>query len=140
MERCPCCNARLKGALICPRCQANLSAVIGSEQAAEHYLAKAIQHWAQNNKDQSIHTLVLSLRLKKTQLAITFRNFLIQKYYQDVVQRLEKKQLLSANQCLYQARQITLYSQQLQQLQDFTRYLLAKHHEQVQANSKTDCE
>jgi predicted acetyltransferase len=138
MERCPCCNARLKEALICPRCQANLSAVIGSEQAAEQYLAKAIQHWAQSDKEQSLRALVLSLSLKKTQIAVAFRDFLIQKYYQEVVQLLGKKQLLSANQCLYHARQILPYSPQLQQLQAFTRYLLVKYHAQDKVNSKTD--
>jgi len=140
MKRCPCCNARLKEAVTCPRCQANLSAVIDSVQAAEYYLAKAIQHWAQNNKEQGIHALVLSLQLKKTQLALIFRDFLIQKYYQEIVQRLKRKRLLSANQYLYQARQLSAYSPQLQQLQAFTTYLLARHHKQVQANSKADCE
>ena len=134
MERCPCCNARLKAALICPRCQADLSAVIGAQQAAEKHLAKAIQHWSQSDKEQSIRALVLSLNLKKTQVAVLFREFIIQKYYQEVVQLLGKKQLLSANQCLYHARQLLSYSPQLQQLQAFTGYLLVKHHKQVQAN------
>ncbi|RLA21714.1 MAG: hypothetical protein DRQ62_09145, partial [Gammaproteobacteria bacterium] len=64
MERCPCCNARLKEAVICPRCRADLSAVIGSEQAAEKYLAKAIQQWAEGEGEQSIQALVFALNLK----------------------------------------------------------------------------
>ncbi len=138
MERCPCCNARLKEALVCPRCQANLSAVIGAQQAAEQHLAKAIQYWAKSDKEQSIRALVLSLSLKKTQVAMLFRDFLIQKYYQEVVQLLEKKQLLSANQSLYHARKLISYSPKLQKLQAFTGYLLVKYHERVQADSKAD--
>jgi len=51
---------------------------------------------------------------------------------------LAQKHLLSANQRLYHARLLLPYSPQLQQLRMFTGYLLAKHHEQVQASSKID--
>jgi len=138
MERCPCCNARLKEAVICPRCRADLSAVIGSEQAAEKYLAKAIQRWAEGEGEQSIRALVFALNLKKTQVAMVFRDFLIQQYYLEVLELLAQKHLLSANQRLYHARLLLPYSPQLQQLRIFTGYLLAKHHEQVQASSKID--
>jgi len=136
MERCPCCNARLKEAVICPRCRADLSAVIGSEQAAEKYLAKAIQHWAEGEGEQSIQTLVFTLSLKKTQVAMVFRDFLIQQYYLEVLELLAQKYLLTANQRLYHARLLLPYSPQLQRLRMFTDYLLVKHHEQVQASSK----
>ncbi len=138
MERCPCCNARLKEAVTCPRCRADLSAVIGSEQAAEKYVAKAIQQWAEGEGEQSIQALVFALNLKKTQLAVVFRDFLIQQYYQEVVQLLTQKHLLSANQCLYHARKLLPYSPQLQQLHAFTGYLLARHHEQFQVGTKID--
>jgi len=138
MERCPCCNARLKEAVVCPRCQADLSAVIGSKQAAEQYLAKAIQHWAHKEAEQSIAALMSALSLKKTRLTLLFRDYLIQQYYLEVLELLAQKHLLSANQRLYRARLLLPYSQPLQQLRAFTDYLLAKHHEQVQASSKID--
>jgi hypothetical protein len=126
MERCPCCNARLKEAVTCPRCRADLSAVIGSDQAAERHLAKAIQQWADGESEQSIQTLVFSLSLKKTQLAMVFRDFLIQHYYVEVLELLAQKHFLSANQRWYCARLLVPYSPQLQQLRIFTDYLLAK--------------
>ncbi|MBE0471222.1 MAG: hypothetical protein IBX55_17140 [Methyloprofundus sp.] len=135
MERCPCCNARLKGAVDCPRCQADLSAVIGAEQTAEHYLAKAIQHWAHKQAEQSIAALMLALSLKKTALSLLFREYLIQHYYVEVVELLAGKHLLSANQQLYNARRLLPYSPQLQQLRTFTHYLLAQRHEPFQTSS-----
>jgi len=78
------------------------------------------------------------LNLKKTQVAMVFRDFLIQQYYLEVLELLAQKHLLSANQRLYHARLLLPYSPQLQQLRMFTGYLLAKHHEQVQASSKID--
>jgi len=138
MERCPCCNARLKEVVICPRCRADMSAVIGSEQAAEQYLAKAIQCWEQKEAAQSIAALMAALSLKKTRLTLLFRDYLIQQYYSEVLELLAKKHLLSANLQLYSARRLLPYSQQLQQLRTFTDYLLARHHEQIQASSKID--
>ena len=138
MERCPCCNARLKEAVICPRCRADLSAVIGSEQAAEQYLTKAIQYWAQKEAEQSIAALMAALSLKKTRLTLLFRDYLIQQFYLDVLELLTQKHLLSANQHLYCARQLLSFSPQLQQLRTFTDYLLAKHHEQILVNSNID--
>ncbi len=135
MERCPCCNARLKEAVVCRRCQADLSAVMGSEQAAEQYLAKAIQHWAHKQAEQSIAALMSALSLKKTRLTLLFRDYLIQQYYLDVLELLAQKHLLSANQRLYSARRLLPYSPQLQQLRTFTDSLLAKHHERFQQSS-----
>jgi len=129
MERCPCCNARLKEKLICPRCQADLSALIAAGQVAEQSLAKAIQHWENKQGEQSIAALMLALSLKKSSLALRFRGYLIQQYYREVLDLLARKQLLSANQQLYKARRLLPCSVELQQLRTFTDYLLAKHHE-----------
>ncbi len=129
MERCPCCNARLKDNIICPRCQADLSALSAAEKTAEQYLAKAIQYWANKQGEQSIAALMSALNLKTSSLALTFRDYLIQQYYREVLELLAQKQLLSANQQLYKARRLIPYSAELQQLRTFTGYLLAKHHE-----------
>ena len=45
MDRCPCCNARLAEAVFCPRCQADLSSVLGSEHMARYWLNYALQFW-----------------------------------------------------------------------------------------------
>ncbi|MCF7971693.1 MAG: hypothetical protein K9L22_11090 [Methylococcaceae bacterium] len=129
----------MKDAVLCPRCQADLSAVIGSEQAAEYYLAKAIQHWALKQAEQSIAALISALSLKKTRLTVLFREYLIQQYYLEVLELLAQKHLLSANQRLYSARRLLPYSPQLQQLRAFTDYLLARHHEQIQRSSQASC-
>jgi len=129
MERCPCCNARLKEKLTCPRCQADLSALIAAGKVAEQSLAKAIQLWANKQGEQSIAALMLALSLNKSSLALRFRGYLIQQYYRKVLDLLARKQLLPANQQLYKARRLLPYSAELQQLRTFTDYLLAKHHD-----------
>jgi hypothetical protein len=127
MERCPCCNARLGGAARCPRCQADLSHMMAAEQAARFWLAKAIQYWQDNEAGQSVSALELSLRLKKTGLALVFRDFLIRQQCQDVLDLLAQKQLLPAKQRLYSLRNWLPHSQLLQQLNAFTDYLLVQN-------------
>jgi hypothetical protein len=123
MERCPCCNARLGGAARCPRCQADLSYMMAAEQAARFWLAKAIQYWQDNEAGKSVSALELSLRLKKTGLALVFRDFLIRQQCQGVLDLLAQKQLLPAKQRLYSMRNWLPHSQLLQQLNAFTDYL-----------------
>jgi methylphosphotriester-DNA--protein-cysteine methyltransferase len=129
MERCPCCKARLGGATLCPRCQADLSKVIGAEQSAQYWLSKAIQHWEENEDEQSLSALELSLRLKITKLALVFRDFLIHQQCRGILDLLAQKKLLPAQQRLYRVRKLLPYSKLLQQLHSFTDYLLAKNQE-----------
>jgi len=124
MERCPCCNARLREAVQCSRCKADLNAVINSEKAAQYWFSKAIQTWRDSNIEQSIDALDLSLRLKKSKLALVFRDFLIREQCQNILELLAQKQVLSAKHQLYEMRGLLSYSEQLQQLQKFTEYLL----------------
>ena len=77
MQRCPCCNARLRGAAVCPRCQADLRAGIAAGQAARWWLGRAVQHWQSGSREQALQALQRSLRLEKAPLALHFRNFLI---------------------------------------------------------------
>ncbi len=126
MERCPCCNARLAGSALCPRCQADLDTVINSEQAAQFWLCKAIQYWGESEAEQSLGALIVSLHLKRTELAVVFRDFLIQQLYRDVLELLAQKQLLPAKQKLYRMRSLLPYSLLLQRLQTFTDYLLVE--------------
>jgi len=129
MERCICCNARLGGVALCPRCNADLSGVINSEKAALYWLSKAIQNWQENKIEQSLDALGLSLHLKKTKLAIIFREYLIRQKSRDLLELLAQKQVLPAKQQLYKIRNLLPYSKQLQQLHTFTDYLLTKNQE-----------
>ena len=132
MERCPCCNARLRERTVCSRCKADLSVLISSEQAAHNWLAKAIHSCLAGNIEQSIHATAASLALKKIELALVFREFLIQQQCRDILDLLAQKQLLKAKQRLYSVRMLLPYSQQLQQLYSFSDYLLAQDQDDSQ--------
>ncbi len=123
MDRCPGCNARLRRQAKCPRCQTDLSVVIGSELAAQRWLSKAMEYALHSKMEQSVEALVISIRLKKTQLAIVFRGFLIMQQCQYVLDLLAQKQLLPAKQRLYKLRLLFPYSQQLRQINFFADYL-----------------
>ncbi|WP_020160145.1 MULTISPECIES: hypothetical protein [Methylobacter] len=128
MQRCPCCRARLGGAARCPRCGADLGKIIGAGQAARFWLAKAIQAWRENEAGQSVSALEYSLHLKKTELALVFRDFLIDRHCQGILGLLEQRQPLSAKQRLYSVRHLLPHSPMLRQLNAFTDYLLARKH------------
>ena len=129
MERCPCCNARLGTATLCPRCKADLNTVICSEKAAQYWLSKAIQNLQESKTEQSIDALGVSLRLKKTELALVFRDFLIRQQCQNILDLLAQKQVLPAKQQLYKMRNLLPHSKLLQQLHTFTDYLLVNNQE-----------
>ncbi len=126
MERCPCCRARLGSASVCPRCQADLGKVIGAGQSAQFWLDKAIQHWQDNEAEQSILALEYSLRLNKTRLALAWRDFLVQQQSRAVLDLLAQKQLQPAKQSLYSVRRLFPHYLLLQELRSFTDYLWAK--------------
>ncbi len=124
MQRCPCCNARIRDSALCSRCRADLSAIIETEKAAGFWLFKAIQYRKESHIEKCIDALCFSLRLKKTTLAINLCDFLIQQSSQDVLGLLEKKQIIPAKQQLYTMRRLYPFSEQLQQLNGFADYLL----------------
>ncbi len=124
IERCPCCHARLNKTPSCPRCLADLSRVINAEKAAGFWLSKAVQFLSDNKLEKSSLALKKSLQFKSTDIAIIFQDFLIYQQSQLVLALLEKSQLLSAKQILYQIRPLTPQSKQLQELNSFTDYLL----------------
>ena len=88
MERCPCCQSRLRGAAHCPRCQADLTWVIRSERLSEDWLACAVQAWDTGDSDLCVEALSRSLRLKTTPTALLFRDFVIRRQLPRVFQRL----------------------------------------------------
>ncbi len=130
MGRCPGCNARLREVAICPRCKADLSAIIKAEQSAQFWLSKAIYYCLESNTEQSIAALNLSLCLNKTRMADVFRGFLIQQQCKRILDLLSKKQLLSAKQQLYRVRELLPHSKQLRKLDGFTDYLLLENRQQ----------
>jgi len=130
MTRCPCCNARLKESLTCPRCRADLSMLINTTQAAHFYISEAVQFWKNKNIYASVQAINTSLHLKHTKMGVVFREFIIKQQCQLVLDLLAKKQLLAAKRELVQSRLLIAYSQKLQQLQSFNDFLLVKHYEQ----------
>jgi hypothetical protein len=126
MTRCPCCKARLRESEQCPRCKADLSLIIGSEQFARLWFSKAIHYWLENKTEQSITALECSLGQKESKIAVVFRYYIVQKKCQYILELLAQKQLLSAKNQLYSVRRLFPHSNQLQQLNVFTDYLLRK--------------
>jgi len=126
MVRCPCCNARLQQAIVCPRCRAELIKLMSAEKSAELWLSMAMQLLLANQVEKSCIAIKKSLRLKTTKTAIVFCEFLIDQQSKLVLELLLKAQVLSAKKTLYQVRLLNPQSRRLQQLADFTDYLLLK--------------
>ena len=127
MERCPCCNARLTGAIFCPRCQADLSNVLGSEQLARHWLNNALQFWIAHEPQMAILALIKSVNLKQTPSALIFRDFIIRQQCQNVLGLLEKKDYTEAKESLSLLRDLNPDNKFLKQLHGFTKYLFVKN-------------
>lgn len=124
MERCPCCKSRLRESSLCPRCQADLSGIFNTEHSAEYWLTHALKYWVENEIKQSLEALEYSIRLKKTDLALAFREFIIEQQGKDILFCLAQKQMITAKSQLYKIRPLFPYSKLLQELNDFTDYLL----------------
>ncbi len=127
MDRCPCCNARLRDVSVCPRCKADLGAIINAGQSAQFWLSKAIHNCLESKTEQSIAALELSLCLKKTRMAEVFRDFLIQRHCREILNLLAKKQLLPAKQKLFSVRVLLPHSKQLRKLDGYTDFLLVNN-------------
>ncbi len=127
MERCPCCNARLREPSLCPRCKTDLELLVRVEQAAQFWFAKAIQHFFTADYEHCIAGIAVSLNLKKTELAVAFREYLIHQQCREILDLLAQKQLLLAKQRLYSVRNLFPHSQQLQKIHAFCDYLLAQN-------------
>ena len=126
MERCPCCNARLTGAQFCPRCQADLGSLLGSEQLARHWLNNAMQFWFAREPQMAILALTKSVNLKQTSSALVFRDFITRRQCQKVLALLAEKKCIKAEKLLSMLRDLNPDSEFIRQLYGFTEYLLAK--------------
>ncbi|SJM90923.1 conserved hypothetical protein [Crenothrix polyspora] len=123
MERCSCCNARLSGALTCPRCQANLTDVVSSEQRAQHLLEQAMQLWFAQESKLAIMVLSKAISYKKTPAAVIFRDFMVRQSCSKVLALLAQYKYKEAQQTLTLLRTLHPTHQLLVQLQGFTHYL-----------------
>ena len=126
MERCPCCMARLSGAQVCPRCQADLGGVIGSEKTAQYWLDLAVRFWMQHEAVLAMQTLNKSLRLKKLPPALAFCDFVIYRQVHQVLALLAKSNFTEAKHRINLLRELQPDNNLLKQLQGFTGYLMAK--------------
>ena len=127
MERCPCCNARLTGSQFCPRCQADLGSVLGSEKMARNWLSNATQFWFAREPQMAILALTKSIHLKQTPLALVFRDFIIRQQCQNVLGLLEEKKFTEAKESLSLLRDLNPHNKFLKKLYGFTKYLQAKN-------------
>ena len=123
MERCPCCNARLTGA-VCPRCQADLSSVLGSEHWARHWLSTAVQFWFAHEPRMAILALTESVKLKQTPSALAFREFITRQKIQKTLALLAEKKCGEAESLLALLRELNPDHQLIRQLWLYTGYLL----------------
>jgi hypothetical protein len=126
MERCPCCNARLTGGRLCPRCQADLSSVLGCEELASYWLNKTVQFWLAGEPQMAILALTKSLYVKQTSLALAFRDFIVEQECKNVLGLLEKMDFAEAKQSLSLLHDLSPHHKFMKQLSGFTRYLMAK--------------
>ena len=126
MERCPCCKARLTGAQFCPRCQADLAGVLGCETLARNWLINAVKFWDARESKMAILALSKSIYLKQTPLALIFRDLIIRKQCQNVLELLEKKEFAVAKESLSLLRDLNPQNKFLKKLYRFTKYLLLK--------------
>jgi len=126
MERCPCCKARLAEADVCPRCQADLVAVMGCDRYAQHWLAHAVRFWAEHEPRLAMLALLKSLRLKQTASAQAFCDFIVREQDQEVLALLAENKSIEAERLLDLLRELKPGNELLKQLQGFAGYLAAK--------------
>ena len=124
MDRCPCCNARLTEAVFCPRCQADLSSVLGSEHMARYWLNNALQFWVMGESQMANLALTKSVNLKKMPTALVFRDFIIRRQCQNVLRLLTNEDYAKAIEALSPLRNLHPDHQFISQLHGFTQYLL----------------
>ena len=123
MERCPCCNARLTG-VVCPRCQADLSSVLGSEHWARHWLSTAAQFWFAQEPQMAILALTESVKLRQTPSALAFRDFITRQKIQKALALLAEKKCLEAQRLLALLHELNPDHPLIRQLWLYTGYLL----------------
>jgi hypothetical protein len=136
MERCSCCNARLNGALCCPRCQADLTEVISSEQRGQQLLEQSMQLWFGHEPMLAIQSLSKALPYKKTPAALIFRDFMLRQSCSKTLALLAQGNYLEARQTLALLSGLDPTHQLVRQLQGFSQYLLSRQDSPVKGAFK----
>ena len=115
MQRCPCCRARLKEAQNCPRCKADLSKVYAVEQAARFWYQKAVELWLKEEPMPAANALKKSLQFKKTELALAFQGYIIDRQCEKTVDLLLVDNFAEAEQAIasVQTLQVSDFERQL---------------------------
>ncbi len=76
MERCPTCQARLRGEPVCGRCRSDLSFALAAEARAAGRLRAAVARLAEGDEAAALDAVEESLRFKRGLLAMRLRDFL----------------------------------------------------------------
>ena len=130
MQRCPCCKARLSsGDTRCPRCAADLSQVVLCGQLARQWLSASVQFLSDREPEFAIHALKRSLAYQYTPTALIFRDFLLQKQYQDVFDLLAQEKWQPARQRLSLLCGLQSDDQGFRKLQGFIDFVALKNRE-----------
>ena len=82
MQRCPCCSARLKEAVSCPRCKADLQEIIRVQRMAKFWYQKAIDCYLNNEPQDCLDALTRSLQLRHSESGSLFMAFVIERQKQ----------------------------------------------------------
>ncbi len=85
MERCPTCKARLKSAVICPRCQTDLSHVFKINERTEFLCQYAIARLEQRDIEPAIWAIKEALRLQRNKLVLVIQQFIVKRLEQQAV-------------------------------------------------------
>ena len=128
MERCPCCNARLSGAVICPRCQSQLSHVVSSGLRANFLLEQAMTLWFAGEVDLAVLTLTKAISYQNSMHIRIFCHYVMRYYRRKIFILLEQGQYAQAQDCLQLLRGLQPNQSFLLQLQGFISYLQNKQH------------
>ncbi len=89
MQRCPCCNARLKETITCPRCKADLQDIIRTQHLADSWYQKAIDHYLNNELQHCVDALTQSLQLHHSDSALLFRAFVRERQTHTILSELQ---------------------------------------------------
>jgi hypothetical protein len=123
MERCPCCNARLSGASVCPRCQSDLSAVAHSAALGRFWLDNAVRFWLCAEPRMASLALAKSLQFKQTDVALAFRAFIVDRQCRAVFELLRRDKFSAAAELLTDLRNLHPHNTFIAFMLEFVRHL-----------------
>ncbi len=126
MRRCPCCNARLNDAPLCPRCGADLGRVLSCEQLAKQWLALSLQTLKAGQTAVAVHAVKRSLSYRQMPEARIFREFLIRHQYTSLYDSLARQDWQSACRTVSNLHILQGDNEALSRFQEFIDHLSAR--------------